>query len=83
MNVTRQVLAYADDLSLMGYDIITILRNANVNKRKIKHMEVGRHQGLMANQHIAVGSHSYEQVKTFKYLGSLLTSKSYSRGNKM
>ena len=34
-------------------------------------MEIGRHQGMMANEHI--GSNSYEKVKTFKYLGSLLT----------
>jgi hypothetical protein len=27
----------------------------------------------MANQHITVGSNSYAKVKTFKYLGSLLT----------
>ena len=28
---------------------------------------------LYANAHINVGSNSYEKVKTFKYLGSLLT----------
>jgi hypothetical protein len=27
----------------------------------------------METEHIAVGSNSYEKVKTFKYLGSLLT----------
>ena len=29
--------------------------------------------GQMANEHIMVGCNSYEKVKTFKYLGSLLT----------
>ena len=31
------------------------------------------HRGMMANEHITVGSNSYEKVKTFKYLGSLVT----------
>jgi hypothetical protein len=30
-------------------------------------------RGMMANEHIAVGSDFYEKVKTFKYLCSLLT----------
>ena len=42
-----------------------------VNIGKSKHMEVGHHK--MANDHIMAGSNSYEKVKTFKYLGSLLT----------
>ena len=36
-------------------------------------MEIGRHRGMIANAHINMGSNSYERVKTFKYLGSLLT----------
>ena len=38
-----------------------------------KYMETGRHEGMVTNQHIRIGSNSYEKVKTFKYLGSLLT----------
>ena len=33
----------------------------------------GRHQDMITNAHIKIGSNSYEKVKTFKYLGSLLT----------
>ena len=44
-----------------------------VNIGKTKYMEVGRHRGMMANAHIKIGSNSYEKVKIFKYLGSLLT----------
>ena len=40
-------------------------------------MEIGRHRGMIANGHIKIGSSSYEKVKTFKYLGSLLTNKNY------
>ena len=36
-------------------------------------MEIGRHRGMIANAHIKIGNNSYEEVKTFKYLGSLLT----------
>ena len=28
---------------------------------------------MIANEHIKIGSKSYEKVRTFKYLGSLLT----------
>ena len=36
-------------------------------------MEIGR-RGIMANEHMTVGSNSYEKVKIFKYFGSLLIS---------
>ena len=36
-------------------------------------MEVGRHRGMMANEHIRLASNSKEKVKTFKYVGYLLT----------
>ena len=53
-----------------------------VNTGKTKCMEIGRHRGMIANEHIRIDSNFYEKVKTFKYLGSLLT-KFNSRGNKM
>ena len=40
-------------------------------------MEIGRHRGMIENKHIRIGSNSYEKVKTFKYLGSLLTNQNY------
>ena len=39
---------------------------------KTKYMEIGRHRGVIANAHIKIGSNSYERVKTFKFVGSLL-----------
>ena len=36
-------------------------------------MEVGCRRGVKVNEYIVVGSNSDEKVKTFKYLGSLLT----------
>ena len=84
MNGTHQVLAYADDVNLIGDDI-RIERNADVllnackdidlavNIGKTKYVEIGRHRGIIANEHDKIGSNSYEKVKTFKYFGSLLT----------
>ena len=78
-----QVLAYADGVNLTSDDIRTIQRNADVllnvckdialNTWKTKYMEIGRHRGMIANEHIRLGSNSYEQKKTFKYIGSLMT----------
>ena len=36
-------------------------------------MEVEHRRGIMASEHIAISSNSYEKVKTFNYLGSPLT----------
>ena len=46
-----------------------------INTGKTRYMETGRNRGLIPNEHIKIGSNSYEKVKTFKYLGSLLTNK--------
>ena len=40
-------------------------------------MEVGRHRGTMANKYIMIDCNSYEQVKAFKYVGSLLTNQDF------
>ena len=48
-----------------------------VNIGKTKYMEIGRHRGIIANAHFKIGSNSYENVETFKYLGSVLTNQNY------
>jgi len=45
-------------------------------------MDIGLHRGMITNEHIRIGINSYEKVKSFKYLGSLVT-EFYSEGNKM
>ena len=64
MNATHKVLAQADDVNLIGDNITTIERNANVllnaykdsglavNTSKTKYMEIGHHRDMMANEHI-------------------------------
>ena len=45
-----------------------------VTTGETKYMEIGHHQGMHANKHNRIGSsNSFEKVKTFKYLGSLVT----------
>ena len=68
MNGNQQDLAYADDVNLIGDDTKTIKRNADVllnahkgidltvNIGETQYMEVGRHRGMIANEHITVGS---------------------------
>ena len=67
------LLTAADDVNLTSDDIRTIERNADVllnvcedtglavNTGKTKYMEIGRHQGMIANEHIRirVGSNFY------------------------
>ena len=75
----------ADDVNLIGGDIRTIERNAKVSlnaskdiglavdRGKTKYMEIGHHRGMIANEHIRIDSNSYEIMKSFKYLDSLVT----------
>ena len=69
MNGTHQELAYADDVNLIGDDIRTIERNADVllnacikclavNIGKTKYMEIVYHRGMIASAHIKIGSNS-------------------------
>ena len=63
---------YADDVNSIGDDIRTIERNAEVllnackdvglavNTGKIKEHKIGRHRGVVANEHISIGN-SYEK----------------------
>jgi len=42
-----------------------------VNTGITKYMEMGR--DMFANEHIRISSNFYDKLKTFKYLGSLVT----------
>ena len=84
INGTHQILTCADDVTLIG-DIRIIERNGDmllgvckdiglaVNTGKTKYLEKRHNQGMIANELNSIGSNSYEKVKTFKYLCSLLT----------
>ena len=62
-----------EDVNLIGDDIGTIERNAEVllnackdiglavNTGKTKYMKMGCHQGIIAKEHIRIGSNSFEK----------------------
>jgi Reverse transcriptase (RNA-dependent DNA polymerase). len=70
MNGAHLVLAYTDDIKLIGDDIRTIKRNVDVlliacediglavNTEKTKYMKIERHRGMIANAHIKIGNNS-------------------------
>ena len=72
MNGTHQVLVFAEDVNLIGGDVRTIGRHADVllnackdndlavNTGKTKYMEGERHRGMMANVYITVHNNSYK-----------------------
>ena len=55
-------------MKLSAFTLLVIL-----NTGKTKYMGIGRHRGMIKNEHIKIGCNCYEKVKTFKYLGSFLT----------
>jgi hypothetical protein len=85
LNGKHQLLAYADDLNIVGENIGTIQRNAGalldpskevgleVNPEKTKYMLVPRCQKAGQRQSIKIGNMSFESVAKFKYLGTTLT----------
>jgi hypothetical protein len=85
LNVTHQLLAYADDVNLLGDDIDTINRNTEtliyaskelglqVNVQKPKYMLVSCDQNADQTQGIEIGHRSFENISQFKYLGMTIT----------
>ena len=51
------------------------------NTGKTKYMEIGRNRGMITNDHIKIGSKSYENIQIFMLFSD--KSKFYPRGNKM
>ena len=52
-----------------------------VNTGKTKYMEIERHRSVIANEHNRIDtSNSYEKVKTFKCLDSLLKKSNFYSG---
>jgi hypothetical protein len=87
INGTRQLLAYADNVNLLGDNILvdTIKKNTEtlidaskdavleINVEKTKYMLLSRHQNVGQNQDIKIANRSFENVSQFKYLGTTVT----------
>ena len=80
------VLAYADDIVLIGKDEIEISKpfvemeniarkfGLQINQEKTKYMIVERKNSLKKNKigHLKIKNYKFERVENFKYLGVIL-----------
>jgi hypothetical protein len=80
---THQLLAYADDVNLLGDNTDTIMKNTETliyaskedslkrNVEKTKYMLLSRHKNVGQNRDIKIGNKSFENESQFKYSGTL------------
>jgi len=85
LNGTHQLLAYADDVNILGGSVDTVAKNAEalvaatkeigleVNAHKTKYMTVSRDQNAGRIHRMKIDNSSVERVEEFKYLGTTLT----------
>jgi hypothetical protein len=81
LNWAHQLLAYADDVNLLGDNIDTIEKDTEtlidaskevgleINVGKTKYMLVSRHQIVDRNRNIRIANRLFGNVSQFKFLG--------------
>jgi len=89
INGTHQILAYADDVNILGRSIRTIKEKTEalvvagkeigleVNADKTKYMVMSRDQDTRRNHIIKTDNISFERVEVLKYLGTNSTNQNY------
>ena len=85
LNGTHKLLAYADDVNILGGSIHILKENAEalvaatreigleVSADKIKYMVMSRDQNAGKNHSVRIDNSTFERVEDFKYLGTTLT----------
>ena len=85
LNGTHQLLAYADDVNILGGSAHTVKENAEallvatkeigleVNADKTKYMVMSRDRNAGRGHSVKIDNSSNERVEEFKYLGMTLT----------
>ena len=85
LNGTHQLLAYADDVNILGGSKHTLKENAEalvaatreigleVNADKSKYMVMPRDQNAGRIQSVGIDNSTFERVEEFKYLVKTLT----------
>ena len=85
LNGTHQLLAYADDVNILGGGIHTLEENAEalvaatreieleVSADKTKYMVMSQDQNAGQNHSVRIDNSTFERVEEFKYLGTPLT----------
>jgi len=87
LNGTHQLLAYADDVNILGRSVHSVQENAEtlvvatkeigleVNADKTKYMIMSRDQNAGRSHSMKIDNSCIERVEEFKYLGTTLTNK--------